>query len=286
MWIEVFKAGKHKDSKGKAHSFSEADIQSIANSYNSKIDQDLSYEAPIVKGHPKNDDPAYGWVERLKAKGELLLAKIKNIVPEFKKEIEEGRFKKVSLALYPDNMLRHIGFLGAMAPAVKGLKSVSFSDEVHNEIEYEAEKNDKKEMESEIIRLKQKIDELLFNQKRKEFSDYVNSLTQAGKEKINAKQSEIIMSIYDMLSDRNKEFSEDKGLEIIELLKEFAESNQFFSELYENSDIGDYMNIDKEEFSGKNIDPERLSLHKKARQILNENKDINYEQALIMAINQ
>ncbi|WP_275100142.1 peptidase [Sedimenticola hydrogenitrophicus] len=53
--------------------------------------------------------------------------------------VDKGRFKKVSASFYPPThpanpvpgvyYLRHVGFLGAQPPAVKGLKAVEFADE-------------------------------------------------------------------------------------------------------------------------------------------------------------
>ncbi len=53
--------------------------------------------------------------------------------------VASGKFKKVSAAFYlpdsPNNphkgvlSLRHVGFLGAMPPAVKGLKQVEFAED-------------------------------------------------------------------------------------------------------------------------------------------------------------
>lgn len=64
----------------------------------------------------------------LKAEGGKLLAKLKDLAPEFKDWVKRGLYKKVSIALYPDLGLRHVGFLGATPPAIKGLKQASFSE--------------------------------------------------------------------------------------------------------------------------------------------------------------
>jgi len=50
------------------------------------------------------------------------------VAPEFKDWVKRGLYKKISVALYPDLGLRHIGFLGATPPAVKGLKQATFSE--------------------------------------------------------------------------------------------------------------------------------------------------------------
>ena len=47
----------------------------------------------------------------------------------FAEMVQAGRFPKRSAAFYPDGRLRHVGFLGAMPPAVKGLKNISFGND-------------------------------------------------------------------------------------------------------------------------------------------------------------
>lgn len=151
MWKEVFKAGKHTDANGNEREWSSEDIDTIIAKYNNQL-PDEKHEAPVVIGHPVNNSPAYAWVESLKKDGETLLAKFTQIDPEFEQLIKEGRYKKVSIALYPDMMLRHIGFLGAIPPAVKGLKDsefnstdnfICFGELKGNTITTETEQNDK-----------------------------------------------------------------------------------------------------------------------------------------------
>lgn len=116
MWIEVFRTGTWTDSSGNTRTWTEEDLDRIVETYNPR-----EHEAPVVIGHPKDNAPAYGWVEALKRSGDRLLAKIKPTVKEFVDWIRQGLYKKVSISLYPDLSLRHVGFLGANPPAVKGL---------------------------------------------------------------------------------------------------------------------------------------------------------------------
>jgi hypothetical protein len=51
------------------------------------------------------------------------------VQPEFADMVRKGLFKKRSAAFYPDGRLRHVGFLGAMPPAVKGLPDIGAFDE-------------------------------------------------------------------------------------------------------------------------------------------------------------
>ena len=129
MEIEVFKAGTWTDSSGNTRTWTEQDIDKIIEKYNSQRD----HEAPVVIGHPKDNTPAYGWVERLEKRGQSIWAKIKPTVQDFVDWVRQGLYKKVSISLYPDLLLRHIGFLGAMPPAVKGLQVPQFSDAEYSE---------------------------------------------------------------------------------------------------------------------------------------------------------
>jgi hypothetical protein len=121
-WIPIFQGGKQIDSAGKEHD-GNALIDKAVASFNA-----AAHEPPACIGHPKDDAPAYGWVESLKKQGNLLLAKFKQIQPEFEEMLKKGLFKKRSAAFYPDGTLRHVAFLGATPPAVKGLPDVAFAD--------------------------------------------------------------------------------------------------------------------------------------------------------------
>lgn len=122
-WIEIFRAGRHTDSAGQTRDWTAADLATIARQYDP-----AHHEAPIVLGHPAHDAPAYGWIEALKVEGDRLLAKPRQLAAEFVQWVRDGKYKKVSIALYPDLTLRHLGFLGAMPPAVKGLAPAAFAD--------------------------------------------------------------------------------------------------------------------------------------------------------------
>jgi hypothetical protein len=118
QWIEIFRAGEY----GQKGRFTEADINRIVANYDPK-----RREAPAVIGHPDTDAPAYGWVSDLRRQGQVLLARLKQVSPELEEMLKAGAFKKRSAAFYTNPLsLRHIGFLGAAAPHVKGLSDISF----------------------------------------------------------------------------------------------------------------------------------------------------------------
>jgi hypothetical protein len=123
-WIQIFKGGKQVDSTGAEHD-GDALIDKAVASFNAS-----EHEPPVVVGHPKDNAPAFGWVEGLRAEvkdgAKVLLAKFKEVVPEFEELVKAGRYKKRSAAFYSDGRLRHVGFLGALPPAVKGLADLKF----------------------------------------------------------------------------------------------------------------------------------------------------------------
>ena len=129
--IDIFRTGTFAPMQGGSISFSQDDLQNIANTYNFG-----DAPAPVVIGHPKTDTPAYGWVEKLFVEGDKLKATISNATADFVEMVKDGRYKKVSASLFkpdaPNNPkpgnwhLKHLGFLGAAAPAVSGLKPVAF----------------------------------------------------------------------------------------------------------------------------------------------------------------
>ncbi len=121
--VEVLRVGTFKDSSDTEHTFTEADLNKIASSYDP-----TRYEAPVVIGHPSDSAPAYGWIKSAFVKGKSLFLELKNLVPEFVDVCRKGMYKKRSISLYPDRTIRHLGFLGAMPPAIKGLADCSFSE--------------------------------------------------------------------------------------------------------------------------------------------------------------
>lgn len=135
-WIEIFRCGTHTSANGTTKEWTETDLDKMVDGYG-----DGEHEAPVVIGHPQSNDPAYGWVDKIKRDGKLLLAKFNQVAPEFAEMVKKGMFKKRSIAVYPNGTLRHVGFLGAQPPAVKGLRDIAFSDgdaEIYEYAEKEA----------------------------------------------------------------------------------------------------------------------------------------------------
>lgn len=131
--IRIFRPGTFVSAEGVAVSFGAAELQAIADAYDAASDP-----APLVIGHPRIEDPAYGWVERLSVEDGQLVAHPGAVEPSFAELVRARRYAKVSAQFYtPDHpanprpgshYLKHVGFLGAHAPGVKGLGTVSLAD--------------------------------------------------------------------------------------------------------------------------------------------------------------
>lgn len=131
--IKIFRPGQHTDSAGVARDFTEESLRDLAAAYNPDL-----YEAPLVIGHPVTDAPAFGWVGSLSYEDGSLYAHPRQVDPWFAGIVNAGRYKHISASFYlPDSphnpkpgalYLRHVGFLGAVAPAVKGLGAARFQE--------------------------------------------------------------------------------------------------------------------------------------------------------------
>ena len=131
--LHIFKPGQWTTLGGETIAFSEADLQATAQAYDPK-----KSKAPLVVGHPKTDDPAKGWTVSLSASERGLFAAADKVDPAFAESVRSGAYGTVSAKFYrpddPNNpvpgvwYLRHIGFLGAHPPGVKGLDDPEFAE--------------------------------------------------------------------------------------------------------------------------------------------------------------
>lgn len=131
--FQIFKAGKRRSNDGTEYEITEQDVIDCAECYDPQL-----HEAPLVFGHPKTDDPAFGWVKDLQSSDGALSANFSDVDEGAKELVRTKKFKHVSASFYPPAhpsnpvpgkwYLRHVGLLGAMPPSVKGLGAVSFSD--------------------------------------------------------------------------------------------------------------------------------------------------------------
>ena len=130
--LHIFRAGRHTAMNGATMEFSDQDVADMAASY-----EPSRAAAPLVVGHPDIDAPAYGWVTRLHADGPDLFAETEQVEPQFASQVNEGRYRNISVSVYPPGAasnpkpgrwyVKHVGFLGATPPAVLGLRPAQFA---------------------------------------------------------------------------------------------------------------------------------------------------------------
>lgn len=304
QWIEIFRAGNHRSRGGTIVSYSVQDLAKIVNLYNAS-----EHTAPIVIGHPRHNSPAYGWVKALKIEGDRLLAQMGQVAPEFAQAIAEGRYKKRSISLYPDGALRHVGFLGGMPPAVKGLKDIQFSEEPEelvyefNEMEEEMDTEALKkvlaekesllaEKESMIEQMQQQLNALnqtLEEQKRTkvkaDIEEFCEQLLDEGR--LTPAQKEPVLQLLGYL-DGGEEFCEfgefgegDRPGEVLRaLLKQMPVQVEFGeSGLIRQKQKNTKSPRGLSEYSESDVDEDRLEIHEKALHLVKE-QNIDYATAV------
>lgn len=270
MWIEIFKAGTHRDSQGNEKSFGGDDLEGIARSYNEKLSSSASFIAPLVKGHPETDGPACGWVDRLACRGDKLLARVKGISSSVIREIKEGLFRKISMALYPDNTLRHVGLLGASPPAVKGLEPVAFSATGSAFSVFASEGADT------LPPVNGGVEENADT--GPEFSEFLEKNLKNFPLPVKEKYAEFYRTLSD--APETGEYAE-KAQSLLDSFRELvAETGRcyLFSEIAGN-EITDIPS----EFSEANVSPYKLKLHNDALALMHDNDSLTYEAAVHMA---
>jgi hypothetical protein len=128
-WVEVFRAGTHTDSKGRGCTFTESDLDQMVSNLSLGA-------APAVLGHPKHNDPAYGWVKAdgAKREGNSLFVKFEDINPDFQAGVDSGAYRNRSVSVFKDKdsgwRLQHVGWLGAAPPAIAGLAPLDYSAQI------------------------------------------------------------------------------------------------------------------------------------------------------------
>lgn len=152
-WIECARTGRWTAMNGQLVDLTMADLDRLATEFNPS-DPDGS---PLVFGHPRTDDPAYGWVQGVRRDGDRLLVQFRDVPDGVSDLVAAGRYRNVSVKLSPDkSRLIHVGLLGAVPPAITGLAPVKFS--AGNDgptIEFSGgTMNEVEQLKAEIARLK------------------------------------------------------------------------------------------------------------------------------------
>jgi hypothetical protein len=146
--IELFRAGRQKDSNGVVRTWTNDQLQKIATAYNrvagrlhdapavtdKAIIDPNDPNAPIQIGH--NSQISYGWLTKAYVDGDVLKGDYADVDPHFAEMVNSGRLRKRSISFYPpghdhnptpeDWNIRHISYVPV--PAVKGLADHRFSE--------------------------------------------------------------------------------------------------------------------------------------------------------------
>ncbi len=287
MWIEIFRTGKHTDSNGRSGEFPPERLAEIASTYNSRILEEPTMLAPVVKGHPKDNAPAYGWVKRLARRGNRLVAFVEDIAADFADEVRQGKYKKISISLYPDMMLRHIGFLGAATPAVKGLAEAKFTEDgsLYEYADFSMSDDRDETLEAENEKLKREIEMIKKETRLREFREYANGLIadESGAKILPSQAAglvDILELAYQLDISKNSDNTEDSP-SAVEQIKSFIEN---LKPLFNTSEFAERANISTNpEFalSSRNINPERLQIHEKALTLQTSEPGLSYEEAVL-----
>lgn len=131
----------------------------------------------------------------LRLEGDVLKAELHQVDPAFSEMVEKGRYKKISASFYLPNSesnpkkgflyLRHVGFLGAAPPAVKGLKNPIFAENEVGVVDFsdyiENQSSELEKLKAENARLKEQMAEQLAENKKNEISNFTENLIRQGR---------------------------------------------------------------------------------------------------------
>lgn len=125
-WVKGLYPGVHTAMNGKAYSFTPADVTAHVSAVQAQLA--TGYMPPLVKGHPKHDDPRVGSVVGVKEEKGAAWYKVDNVSPEFAESVQKGEYPYTSPALKRDKSLRHLGALGAWPPALQDQTPLEFGE--------------------------------------------------------------------------------------------------------------------------------------------------------------
>lgn len=107
-------------------------LAELAASYDPEV-----FRAPLVVGHPKDNAPAFGWLAAVTAEPAGLFGHPVQVDTAFAAAVRDGRYPHRSLSFWPADhpgspkpgqpYIRHLGMLGAAAPAIPGLQGADLA---------------------------------------------------------------------------------------------------------------------------------------------------------------
>lgn len=276
MWIEIFKTGRHTSSNGNELDFSAEDLDKIAHQYNLRSTESPSMQAPLVKGHPHNDEPAQGWIERLARRGNFLMAKLRDLTPQIIDEVRNKQYQRISIALTNDLQLKHVGLLGAVSPAVEDLLPVSFAEfDETTQFEYSHTDDSITHLIHQNNELKDKVHTYQRTLVSRDLMEFCSNLVNNKVIPPNQQKSavELLELAYVIDNSGNYEF------QLLDKLKSFFNKLQYQSlqkEFAANHTINPIGKLG----DNKSLLENRNELHKAVLEYMEQNPALNYQQAL------
>jgi phage I-like protein len=212
MKLRFFKTGKHTDASGTVYEYSDDTVAGMIDNYNNRLleNKDL---APVVLGHPQNDSPAMGWVDKLERVGDWIYATVRDASQKLVDAVKDNQYKYLSASIRSNNTLKHIGLVPVAA--IKGT-GIEFS-ETNQEITYVVEFNEETQMNPEVLA---KIAELEKEIKLRD--DKITAMTKQTAEF--AEKNEILTAQSKMISDLQASLAQIKKDAETKEIANFCES--------------------------------------------------------------
>lgn len=291
MKIKFFSTGAQT---GNSKVFNDSDLEEIKNNYNSQLHENKD-KAPLVIGHPSNDSPSFGWVDKIEKVGNWLVANIIDTSKEIIDKISDNQYKYVSASIRDNNTLKHIGLVPVAQ--VKGTEILEFTDKENDKC-YIFDFNEfrGKEMEEKIKELEKIIadKDKLISDLEKKTSDFSESIKKQNTEidsmrksisdiHQKAKQKDINdfcekMLIEGKLTPAEKEL-ELKTLTALSYVNDFSEETSVFNQrkkaITEKKSILSTQKIEVNNFS----EFDAMAIEKEASKICKE-QGIPYDKAI------
>jgi hypothetical protein len=125
--LDILAPGTYQLSREQSVRFDESDLSRMAVAFNNLKPR---RPAPLVIGHPEDDSPRYGIVDRLSVENKSLVGIARELSASFLSTLKDGGYPRYAAQFYgpdnPDNpspgnwILKHVGFRGPVPPVVRG----------------------------------------------------------------------------------------------------------------------------------------------------------------------
>ena len=148
QWIDGTPVGEHTDSDGDLVKIDTAFLEAVVRNFEKTKSVHSVPLVPMVIDHPELNGPAFGWVDELRVNNGCLERKFSDVNSQFEDAVKAKAFRKRSDAFYlnPKDAplglvpaLRHVGFLGAKIPAIKGIADIQFSEDEGKTVDVEVD---------------------------------------------------------------------------------------------------------------------------------------------------